>query len=142
MLHPQTVQRIWEIFGKAEVDFLASKNNSRCPTYFSKDRNVFFKEKDSAGNQANQGTRIQGSLSGPVLEEPTLVLRAVLAAHCSPGGRGCGPAVCPSQKFVWLPGGPRHPHLLGSIAWTSLPYRLGSFLHSWLALTIRWTSSV
>ena len=37
MLHPQTVLKIWEIFGKAEVDLFASENNSHCPTYFSKD---------------------------------------------------------------------------------------------------------
>ncbi len=35
-LHPQTVQRIWEIFGEAEVDFFASGDNSHCLTYYSK----------------------------------------------------------------------------------------------------------
>ncbi|MGL5783728.1 MAG: hypothetical protein ACRCXW_14550, partial [Plesiomonas shigelloides] len=34
MLHPQTVLKIWEIFGKAEVDLFASESNSHCPTYF------------------------------------------------------------------------------------------------------------
>ncbi|XP_016333453.1 uncharacterized protein LOC107681650 [Sinocyclocheilus anshuiensis] len=40
MLHPQTVQRIWEIFGKAEVDLFASEDNSHCPIYFSKERDA------------------------------------------------------------------------------------------------------
>ncbi|KAI2647798.1 hypothetical protein H4Q32_031262 [Labeo rohita] len=39
-LHPQTVQKIWEVFGKAEVDLFASKDNSHCPIYFSKDRDA------------------------------------------------------------------------------------------------------
>ncbi len=38
MLHPQTVQKIWKTFGKAEVDLFASKDSSHCPTYYSKDR--------------------------------------------------------------------------------------------------------
>ncbi len=40
MLHPQVVQKIWKIFGKAEVDLFASKDNSHCPTYYSKDRDA------------------------------------------------------------------------------------------------------
>ncbi len=40
MLHPQVVQKIWKTFGKAEVDLFASKDNSHCPTYYSKDRDV------------------------------------------------------------------------------------------------------
>ncbi len=42
MLHPQVVQKIWKTFGKAEVDFFASKDNSHCPTYYSKDRDRLF----------------------------------------------------------------------------------------------------
>ncbi len=38
MLHPQVVQKIWKTFGKAEVD--NSKDNSHCPTYYSKDRDA------------------------------------------------------------------------------------------------------
>ncbi|KAI2657456.1 Protein P [Labeo rohita] len=34
MLHPQRVWRIWEIFGKAEVNLFALKDSSHCPTYF------------------------------------------------------------------------------------------------------------
>ncbi len=40
MLHPQVVQKIWKIFGKAEVDLFASKDNSHCPIYYSKDRDA------------------------------------------------------------------------------------------------------
>ncbi|KAI2663788.1 ORF V: Enzymatic polyprotein [Labeo rohita] len=40
MLHPQTVQKIWEVFGKAEVDLFASKDNSHCLIYFSKERDA------------------------------------------------------------------------------------------------------
>ncbi len=40
MLHPQTVRRIWKIFGKAEVDLFASKDSSQCPTYYSKVRDA------------------------------------------------------------------------------------------------------
>ncbi|KAL0176731.1 hypothetical protein M9458_029061, partial [Cirrhinus mrigala] len=39
-LHPQTVQKIWEVFGKAEVDLFASEDNSHCPIYYSKDRDA------------------------------------------------------------------------------------------------------
>ncbi len=38
MLHPQVVQKI--TFGKAEVDLFASKDNSHCPAYYSKDRDA------------------------------------------------------------------------------------------------------
>ncbi len=39
---------------------------------------------DPAGYQANKGTRTQGSLGVPPVEEPTLVVRANSAAHSSP----------------------------------------------------------
>ncbi|KAL0183525.1 hypothetical protein M9458_019221, partial [Cirrhinus mrigala] len=39
-LHPQTVQKIWEVFGKAEVDLFASEDNSHCPICYSKDRDA------------------------------------------------------------------------------------------------------
>ncbi len=44
MLHPQMVQRIWEIFGKAEVDLFASEDNSHCPTYYLKVRDALAHE--------------------------------------------------------------------------------------------------
>ncbi len=40
MLHPQVVQKNWKFFGKAEVDLFASKDNSHCPIYYSKDRDA------------------------------------------------------------------------------------------------------
>lgn len=84
MLHPQTVQRIWDIFGKAEVDLFASKDNSYCPIYYSKGRDAMVQSPslclspsctDPAGDKTNQGTRTQGS---------ALAGRAVTAAYsCS-----------------------------------------------------------
>ncbi len=40
MLHPQTVQVIWGIFGRPEVDIFASEDNTHCQTCFSKDRDA------------------------------------------------------------------------------------------------------
>ncbi len=37
-LHPRTVQEIWAIFGRPEVDIFTSEDNTHCQTYFSKDR--------------------------------------------------------------------------------------------------------
>ncbi len=34
-LHPQTVQEIWGIFGRPEVDLFTSEDNTHCQTYFS-----------------------------------------------------------------------------------------------------------
>ncbi len=36
-LHTQTVQEIWGIFGRPEVELFASEDNNNCQTYFSKD---------------------------------------------------------------------------------------------------------
>ncbi len=36
MLHPLTVERIWEVFGRARVDLFASEDNSHCPIFFTK----------------------------------------------------------------------------------------------------------
>jgi hypothetical protein len=44
MLHPQTVQKIWQIFGRAEVDLFASKDNAHCQTYFSKSEDALAHE--------------------------------------------------------------------------------------------------
>ncbi|XP_051946656.1 uncharacterized protein LOC127618313 [Xyrauchen texanus] len=35
-LHAQTVQTLWRIFGRAEIDLFASEENSHCPIFFSK----------------------------------------------------------------------------------------------------------
>ncbi len=40
MLHPQVVQKNWKTFGKAEVVLFTSKDNSHCPTDYSKDRDA------------------------------------------------------------------------------------------------------
>lgn len=39
-LHPQTVQKLWRLFGRAEVDLIASKDNAHCPVFFSKDEDA------------------------------------------------------------------------------------------------------
>ncbi len=88
-----TIQEICAIFGRPEVDLFASEDNTHWQTYFSKDRDALAQppplcfspdRPDPAGNQANQGTEAQSSVSGPALEEPALVHGAVSAAHCSP----------------------------------------------------------
>ncbi|XP_056307255.1 uncharacterized protein LOC130219008 [Danio aesculapii] len=35
VLHPQVVNQIWEMYGKAAVDLFASRANAKCPLYFS-----------------------------------------------------------------------------------------------------------
>ena len=35
-LHPQTVQFLWRLFGRAEIDLFASKDNAQCPKFYSK----------------------------------------------------------------------------------------------------------
>ncbi len=100
MLHPQVVQKIWKIFGKAEVDLFASKDNSHCPIYYSKDRDALAHNwpnlllyafppdrPASTGRQACQGTGSQGAIGGPLVEEPTLVVRADSATDSSPLAR-------------------------------------------------------
>lgn len=34
-LHPEVVERIWRLFGRAEVDLFASRVNTHCPLWFS-----------------------------------------------------------------------------------------------------------
>ena len=34
-LHPQIVERIWEWFGKAQVDLFASAETTHCPLWYS-----------------------------------------------------------------------------------------------------------
>ncbi len=35
-LHPLSVQKIWEVFGRARVDFFPSEDNSHCLIFFTK----------------------------------------------------------------------------------------------------------
>ncbi len=93
MLHPQVVQKIWKTFGKAEVDLFTSKDNSHLlfegqgrvgprlaqppPLCIPPDRPA------STGRQAYQGTGSQGP-QGPLVEQPTLVVRADSATDSSP----------------------------------------------------------
>ncbi|CAM4287228.1 unnamed protein product [Leuciscus chuanchicus] len=39
-LHPQTVQLLWHLFGRAEVNLFGSKDNAHCPTFFSNSEDV------------------------------------------------------------------------------------------------------
>ncbi len=94
------VQDIWGIFGRPEVNLFASENNTHCHLFLKGQGRVgpqlaqlpplCFSPNcpDPAGNQENQGTEAQSSVRGPALEEPALVCRAVLAAHCSPVANG------------------------------------------------------
>ncbi len=89
MLHPQVVQKIWKTFGKAEVDLFASKDNSHCPTYYSKDRDALAHDWPNLLLYAfppiallPQGNREQGHKV-----EPTLVVRADSATDSSPLAR-------------------------------------------------------
>ncbi|KAI2654443.1 ORF V: Enzymatic polyprotein [Labeo rohita] len=77
MLHPQTVQKIWEIFGKAEgcVGSRLAQPPSVC---FSPDI------LDPSGSQESQGTGSQAPPGGSSVEEPTMVFRTVPAALHSP----------------------------------------------------------
>ncbi|KAI2644748.1 Maestro heat-like repeat-containing protein family member 1 [Labeo rohita] len=91
------VQRIWEVFGKAEVDLFTSEDSSHWPIYYLKDRDVLAHSwpnlllytfsltvLDPSSNQVSQGTEAQASSVGPSLEKPTSVLGAVPAARSSP----------------------------------------------------------
>ncbi len=100
MLHPQVVQKIWKIFGKAEVDLFASKDNSHCPIYYSKDRDALAHDWPNLLlyafppiallPQVVRHVREQGHkvlLVAPFMEEPTLVVRADSATDSSPLAR-------------------------------------------------------
>ncbi|KAL0157118.1 hypothetical protein M9458_048364, partial [Cirrhinus mrigala] len=92
-----TVQMIWEIFGKAEVDLFASEDYSHYPIYYLKDRDALVHEWPNLLLYAfpptvvipqimkrirERGHRVL--LVAPPLEEPTLVVRANSAACSSP----------------------------------------------------------
>ncbi len=93
-LHPQVVQEIWEIFGKAEVDLFASKDNSHCLTYYLKDKDALDDDWPSHLLYAFPPIALIPQVIRRIrehkhkvilaLEEPALVLRAVSAAYRSP----------------------------------------------------------
>ncbi|KAI2662214.1 ORF V: Enzymatic polyprotein [Labeo rohita] len=76
-LHLQTVQKIWEVFGKAEVDLFASKDNSHCPIYFSKDRDALAHNWPNLLLYAFPPTSL-------IPQDPAVVFGTVPAALCSP----------------------------------------------------------
>ncbi len=57
---------------------------------------------DPSGHQTNQGTQTQSYFSGPALDEPALVLKAVSGAHCSPRAHSLetGPPLSDEQNEV------------------------------------------
>ncbi len=95
-LHPQTVQRIWETFGKVEVDLFASGDNSHCLTYYSKVEDALAHEWPNLLLYTFPPIALMPQVSGesrsrdttsswwPPVEESTLVVRADSAAHSSP----------------------------------------------------------
>ncbi len=96
-LHPLAVQRIWEIFGRARVDFFASKDTLTAQSLFYKEHRcpglrmaqpsaLCFPPSRSAtvGTQASQGTMAQADSNSPPLEEPTAGVRVIPAAESSP----------------------------------------------------------
>ncbi len=102
MLHPQVVQKIWKTFGKAEVDLFASKDNSHCPTYYSKDRDALAHDWPNLLLYAfppiallpqvvrrirEQGHKVLLVALVALVEEPTLVVRADSATDSSPLAR-------------------------------------------------------
>ncbi|KAL0161520.1 hypothetical protein M9458_045245, partial [Cirrhinus mrigala] len=77
-LHPQTVQKIWEVFGKAETTLIAQYTFRRTEMRWP------MTGPTSSCTQASQGTESQAPPGGPSLEEPTVVFRTVPTALCSP----------------------------------------------------------
>ncbi len=76
-LHLLTIQRIWEIFGRARVDLFASKDNSHCPIFFTRSTDALAHEfspsrSANAGTQASQGTTAQANSYSPPLDKPTV----------------------------------------------------------------------
>ncbi len=73
-LHPLSVQKIWEVFGRARVDLFASEDNSHCPIFFTKSTDEFsalcFPSNRSAttDTQASQGATAQACSNSPPLE--------------------------------------------------------------------------
>ncbi len=43
-LHPLSVQKIWEVFGRARVNLFASKGNSHCSIFFTESMNALAHE--------------------------------------------------------------------------------------------------
>ncbi len=95
-LHRLTVQKIWEIFGKARVNLRLQRQLS-LPNLFYKEHGcpgprmaqpsalcLFPNRSATAGTQASQGTTAQASCNSPPLEEPIMGVRIIPAADGSP----------------------------------------------------------
>ncbi len=96
MLHPLSVQKIWEVFGKVRVDLFASEDNSHYPIFYkvhgcpgprvAQSSALCFLSNRSAtsGTQASQGATAQAYSNSPPLEEPAVDVRVIPAARSSP----------------------------------------------------------
>ncbi len=93
-------QKIWKIFGKAEVDLFASKTTLTAQFIIRRTRDALAHDWPNLllyafppiallpqVGQACQGTGSQGAIGGPLWREPTLVVRADSATDSSPLAR-------------------------------------------------------
>ncbi len=93
----EDLEDLWQ--GRSRT-FSPPKTTLHCPTYYSKDRDALAHDwpnlllyafppdrPASTGRQAYQGTGSQGAIGGPLVEEPTLVVRADSATDSSPLAR-------------------------------------------------------
>ncbi|KAI2650039.1 Transposon Ty3-G Gag-Pol polyprotein [Labeo rohita] len=93
MLHPEVVKQIWRIFGSAQVDLFATRENAQCPLWFSlvhpaplgldamtqtwpRLRLYAFPPDCSASRSSGESApgRSQSTVSSPALAGPSMVL--------------------------------------------------------------------
>ncbi|KAI2651171.1 Transposon Ty3-G Gag-Pol polyprotein [Labeo rohita] len=82
MLHPEVVKQIWRIFGSAQVDLFATRENAQCPLWFSLVHpaplgldamtQMWPRLRLSSGESAPG--RSQSTVSSPALAGPSMVL--------------------------------------------------------------------
>ncbi len=83
-LNPQTVQEIWGIFGRPEVDLFASEDNTHCQTYFSKDRDALAHDWPYLLLYAFPPITLIPQVIRRIREQKhSVLLVAPLSAHCS-----------------------------------------------------------
>ncbi len=88
-LHPLTVQRIWETFGKVRVDLFASKDDSHCPIFFTRSTDALAHEWPSLPLCAFPPVallpqvlrRVREQRPKLILIEPTVGFRVIPAAE-------------------------------------------------------------
>ncbi len=88
-LHPLTVQRIWETFGKVRVDLFTSKDDSHCPIFFTRSTDALAHEWPSLPLCAFPPVallpqvlrRVREQRPKLILIEPTVGFRVIPAAE-------------------------------------------------------------